>query len=224
MPYDRNGKSNDLGWPHVCKHTLRGTMVGARRNEGGFTLTELMVVVVILSLLAAISSPLFTKDNAARKGRSWAKIVAPTLQRARFQAMGDRAPIHVMLYRTHVDLYREDPPVPPATNRTYVRLSSIAGPEADVDKTIAIWDARTDNTTPSGQNSNFTTTPTAPSDLGTKQNEIVFLPIGSTLNSLNWRVYIRNELLASGHPDASFVINVRGLTGFVSENDKVVLP
>jgi len=200
-------------------------MVGARRNQGGFTLTELMVVVVILALLAALSTPLFTKDNTARKGRSWAKIVAMMLQRARFQAMGDRTPIHAMLYRTHVDLYREVPPVPPSTNRTYELLSKTIAPIADDDRTIAIWGARTDSTVPNTQDTNFEESTTAPpTDLAPRPNEIIFLPLGSTLNNANWRVYIRNELLASNHPDASFLINVRGLTGFVSENDKVVLP
>jgi prepilin-type N-terminal cleavage/methylation domain-containing protein len=83
-------------------------MVAARKLNAGFTLTEMMVVVVILSILAALSIPLFTHDNNARKGRDWAKTVAQLLQRARFQAMGDRADIHVLLYRTRVDMYRKE--------------------------------------------------------------------------------------------------------------------
>lgn len=85
-------------------------MVTVRKRDAGFTLTELMMVVVILSLLAAISTPLFTRDNNARKGRDWSKMVAQLLQRARFQALGDRANIHVLFYRTRVDMYREEPP------------------------------------------------------------------------------------------------------------------
>ena len=199
-------------------------MVGARKNQAGFTLTELMVVVVILSLLAALSTPLFTKDNSARRGRGWAKIVAQTLQRARFQALGDRAPIHVKLYRTHIDMYREDPPVLPATTKTYTHLSSTAGPEADGEKTVAIWAARTDSSPPTEQDSNLTGAPSDPTDGMPRPNEIIFLPLGSTTNNANWRIYLRNEHLTSKHPDAAFVINVRGLTGFVSSNDKVTLP
>jgi len=55
-------------------------------------------------------------------------------------------------------------------------------------------------------------------------NDIVFTPLGSTANTTNWRVFLRNELLQAGHPDASFVINIGGLTGFISSNDKVTLP
>jgi prepilin-type N-terminal cleavage/methylation domain-containing protein len=201
-------------------------MVAMRKqDDAGFTLTELMVVVVILSLLAAVSTPLFRRDNNARKGRGWANIVAQGLQRARFQAMGDRTNIHVLLYRDHFETFREDPPDPPGQpNTTFVLLSSTPGPEVNDDRTVAIWDARTDNTPPTAQNNNFTVSPSPPVTAGPRPNEIVFLPIGSTLNNANWRIYIRNELLPGGHPDASFVINVRGLTGFVSANDKVVLP
>jgi prepilin-type N-terminal cleavage/methylation domain-containing protein len=181
-------------------------MVVVRKKEAGFTLTEAMVVVVILSLLAALSTPLLRRDNTARKGRDWAKIVAQGLQKARFQAMGDRNNVHVVLYRDHFETHREDP----ATG-TLTLLSSIPGPEPDGDKTVAIWDARIDGMVPGGQN-------------GTLEAHIVFQPLGSTLRNETWRIYIRNELLASPHPDSSFFIRVHGLTGFVSTNDKRNLP
>jgi prepilin-type N-terminal cleavage/methylation domain-containing protein len=193
-------------------------MVAVRKGNAGFTLTEMMVVVVILSLLAALSTPLFTRDNNARKGRDWAKIVAQLLQRARFQAMGDRANIHVVLYRSQVDMYREAPA------GTFTLLSSTPGLMANGTKTVAIWDAITNsNTPPVTQNALLAAAPavlTAP----VPANDIVFTSLGSTVNTANWRVYLRNELLPSTHPDASFVINVGGLTGFISSNDKVTLP
>jgi prepilin-type N-terminal cleavage/methylation domain-containing protein len=192
-------------------------MITVRKGEAGFTLTELMVVVVILSLLAALSTPLFSRDNNARKGRDWAKIVAQLLQRARFQSIGDRANMHVLLYRTHIDIYREDPP------GVYTLLTSTPGPAADGDKTVAIWDAKTDPTPPSAQNSLMAAAPTAPTSPA-PANDIVFTSLGSTANTTNWRVYLRNELLAANHPDASFVVNIGGLTGFISSNDKVTLP
>lgn len=190
-----------------------------RKKEAGFTLTEMMVVVVILSLLAALSTPMFTRDNNARKGSGWAKSVAQLLQRARFQAMGDRANVHVVLYRTHVDTYRME------TDGTPTLLSSVQGPAAAGDHTVAIWDATVNDsaTLPSAQSSNFTGATTAPTAVP-GPNDIVFTSIGSTLNAANWRVFIRNELLPSGHPDASFVINISGLTGFITGNDKVTLP
>jgi prepilin-type N-terminal cleavage/methylation domain-containing protein len=221
MAYDLGEKSDDLGWPHVCKHTSRGIMVAARRADAGFTITELMVVVVILSLLAALSTPLFTRDNKAAKGRGWNNVVAQALQRARFQAMGDRLNIHVLLHRTQVDLYRAEPAGAP---EPFTRLSSTPGPLADDTDTIAIWGAVPDGgAQPTGQASPVATTVTVGGTPVPAIAEIVFTSLGGTLNAHSWRVYIRNELLPSAHPDASFVISVGGLTGFVSTNDKVTL-
>jgi prepilin-type N-terminal cleavage/methylation domain-containing protein len=198
-------------------------MVSVRKRDAGFTLTELMVVVVIILLLAAVSTPLFSRDNSARKGRDWAKIVAQILQRARFQAMGDRANIHVVLSRTQVDMFREDSP------STYTLLSSTVGPVAAGNQTVAIWDAKVNDlvSLPGAQvlPTEGTTALTSP---GT--NDIVFTSLGSATTAADkttpatWRVYLRNELLPSIHPDASFVITVTGLTGFISSNDKVTLP
>jgi prepilin-type N-terminal cleavage/methylation domain-containing protein len=198
-------------------------MVTIRKTDAGFTLTETMVVVVILSILAALSTPLLMRDNAARKGRDWANTVAQTLQRARFHALGDRTNIHVMVYRTHIDTYRQDPPVPPSTTITYALLSSTPGPVADdASTTVAIWDANTTHTPPTGRVlGNGTSIPTTGSPAA---NEIIFTPLGATPDNASWWIYVRNELLTSNHTDASFVITVGGLTGHVSSNDKVTLP
>ncbi len=188
-------------------------MVAVRKKEAGFTLTEAMVVVVILGLLAALSTPLISRDNTARKGRGWQNTVAQALQKARFQAMGDRANIHVLLYRARIETWREETSAEtiPSSTIAGILLSSIAGPEADGDKTIAIWDARTDGNLPTGQN---TTMPV----------RVVFQPLGNPARNESWRIYIRNEFLPAAHPDASFFIRVHGLTGFVSTNEKRSLP
>jgi prepilin-type N-terminal cleavage/methylation domain-containing protein len=200
-------------------------MVTARKINAGFTLTEMMVVVVILSILAALSIPLFTHDNNARKGRDWAKTVAQLLQRARFQAMGDRADIHVLLYRTRVDMYRKET----TGTSPYTLLGSFQGPTADGTQTVAIWDAKVNDLTTLPTGANLPTgTPAAPTSAST--NDIVFTSVGSAVTfsdrttPANWRVFLRNELLPAIHPDASFVINVTGLTGYISSNDKVTLP
>ena len=194
-------------------------MVTARQTHAGFTLTETMVVLVILSILAALSTQLFTRDNNARKGRGWTKIVAQTLQRARFQAMGDRANIHVILNRTRIDMYREQ------STGTYTFLSTTMGPLSDAaDGTIATWNAfknRNQSTAMTGgQNAaNGWGTTTVQNPLGS--NDIVFTPLGGTLGNNNWEVLVCNEKLPLGHPDRAFVISVAGLTGFVSSTQMV---
>jgi prepilin-type N-terminal cleavage/methylation domain-containing protein len=198
-------------------------MVTIRKTDAGFTLTETMVVVVILSILAAISTPLLVRDNTARKGRTWANTLAQILQRARFQAMGDRANIHVLFHRTRIDVYRRDNPIPPATAFSYPLLSSTPGPVADdTSATVAIWDANTTHTAPTGRVlGNETQVPVTNAPAA---NEIIFTPLGAAHDNASWWIYIRNEILASNHPDASFMITVGGLTGHVSSNEKVTLP
>jgi len=51
------------------------------RGARGFTLTELMIVVVILGILSAAAAPSFNKDDRAREGRDLAADVARELQK-----------------------------------------------------------------------------------------------------------------------------------------------
>ncbi len=191
-------------------------MVNVRNSDAGFTLTETMVVVVILSILAALSTPLIARDNTARKGRDWAKIVAQTLQRARFQAMGDRSNVHVILNRTRIDMYREE------TTGNPTLLSTTWGPLSDADQTVATWNAFRNRSTPMTGGQNTT------GDWGTTSvkstpgsNDIVFTALGGTLNNDNWDVLVCNEKLHLGHPDRAFVVSVGGLTGFISSTQMV---
>jgi hypothetical protein len=164
-----------------------------------------------------MSTPLLSRDNTARKGRDWAKVVAQTLQRARFQALAERTNIHVLLFRTHIDIYRMD--------AAPVLLSSTPGPAAAGLQTVAIWAANKTGTTPSQAELTDPTGTSTPSLSPTiPTNDIAFSPLGSTTDNSSWWVYLRNELLLSNHPDASFLVTVRGLTGFVSANNKVTLP
>jgi prepilin-type N-terminal cleavage/methylation domain-containing protein len=189
-------------------------MVIARNNDAGFTLTETMVVVVILSILSALATPLFTRDNNARKGRSWSKVVAQILQRARFQAMGDRANIHLKLYRAHLDMYREN------ADGSFTLLSTLQGPLSDGPKTVAIWDMNATGIAPAAAVLDNTTV--APTGIAAA-NEIVFTPLGGTLGTTTWTIYICNETLNAGHPDRGFLLTVTPLTGFIRTRTQVPL-
>jgi prepilin-type N-terminal cleavage/methylation domain-containing protein len=207
-----------FAWPALCRHTCRIAMDRKRRHQAGFTLTEMMIVVVILGLLAAVSMPMFGRDNAARKGRDYVRQVAQVIQRARFQAMSDRRNMHVQFYRARVDVYAEDPP------GTYALLSSLPSPVDATAETVAIWDLLpAASAAPSAQSTNLTGAVANPSPPG-DANDLIFTPLGGTQDNGSYTVYIRNELLPAGHPDAGFSVTITGLTGYVSTQSQVPLP
>ena len=173
------------------------------------TLTEIMVVLVIIGVLAASSRTLFSRDRTKREARQFAAELARDLQRVRFTAIAERLPQRVFIFSDRAEFRSavaaadvNDPPTPALiTHPTQRVLNAPAG--------VTIWNVLTTTAVPASavlttatqQTINFDTTGVA-SVVGV---------VGTQIS-----IYIRNANQGAGTQERDYRIDVQPLTGHVS--------
>jgi prepilin-type N-terminal cleavage/methylation domain-containing protein len=182
-----------------------------RATTAGFTLTELMVVVVIVGVLAALSAPYVAKERKATLGREIASEIARELQRARTQALSERLSIRAFIYRDRVEIRSWVPGANPgdparAPTTTDPLLRSING-QLKVDT----LDVLATGSPPPG--SQVLTSSSAVQIDFTAQGQMQFIGQAPLTPAF---VFIQNSNVRSNHPDAFFRIDITSLTGHVA--------
>jgi prepilin-type N-terminal cleavage/methylation domain-containing protein len=189
--------------PHRCARR-------AADSQSGFTLTELMVTVVIISVLSAVATPLLMGDSREAHGRNFAKSITQDFARARNQAVAERLPTHAYIYRDRIEFRLATagaslgaPPVAPTLGDPVVRVTNAR-------EGIVVADVTADQTPPADE-ALTTAVPV----------EIIFDTLGGARRAdgvvpfAPVYVWIRNNSLGRGHPKSLFRIEVIGLTGAV---------
>ena len=189
-------------------------MVG-RRREAGFSLTDLMVVLAIISVLSAVATPFVGRDRTVREGHEFSSLFARDLQRSRVQAVTDRLPVRAFVFRDRVEFRSAVPSaVPGAAPRTPTTADPVflvlqARPGVDI---LDVQGAP--GPPPAGQI--LTTATFAQIEFNVVgQAQLVGSPVLTSAF-----VFIRNQNLADGHSEAEFRVDVNALTGFVALRDR----
>jgi prepilin-type N-terminal cleavage/methylation domain-containing protein len=196
-------------------HRSRPPAPARARRAAGFTLTEVMVVVVIIGVMAAISTPLLTRDGQINAGRELTYDLARELQKCRSEAVSSRLGIRAFVYADRIELRSYKPGATPGAAPTapvaadptlrilrakdHVAVLNVVGP-ADAAPVGPVL------TTASAALIDFYST-------GGAQLVGAAVPSGAT-------VYIENDNLPASSIDFAFRVDVTALTAFVAARTK----
>jgi prepilin-type N-terminal cleavage/methylation domain-containing protein len=182
-----------------------------RSPQAGFTLTELMVVVGIIGVLAAVASPYLAKDRKATLGAGYAAQIVRELQRVRVEALAERLPIRAFVYLDRIELRSwvagarpGDPPRAALTTDPLLR--NLPAPND-----VTVYGVLTTALPAPGA-----PVVSASSSLQVDFNAQGQMQFVGQAPMTPAFVFIRNRNVKDNHEDAFTRIDIRSLTGYVS--------
>lgn len=180
-------------------------------RSAGFTLTELMVIVVIVGVLSAVATPYLMRDRKASAAVEFADQVTREMQRARLQALAERLPVRASIFRDRVEVRSwlpgarpgDRPRAPASTDPVLRSVPAQLG--------VDVLDVLT---TPAPAPTAPVLTNETPIEIDfNSQGQMQF--VGEAPLSPAY-LFVRSTLVDGGHPDSHYRIEVTSLTGYVS--------
>jgi prepilin-type N-terminal cleavage/methylation domain-containing protein len=181
-----------------------------RQREGGYTILELMIVVVIIAIVSAIAAPRFTRDRVTQDGREFVNELTRDLQRSRIEAISTRMPIYVFVFSDRVEIRSAKPG---ATLVAPVVAPTTADPILRIiraKRRIVTYDVTNSTAAPSAALSSTTSKQIVFSTLGDGY-------IGPTrpVNPTPVYLFVENGQAPAAHLEHYYRFDLSALTGYV---------
>jgi prepilin-type N-terminal cleavage/methylation domain-containing protein len=131
-------------FPVLARRARQSRAAGMRRHDAGMTITEVLIVVVIIGVVAASTQPMFRRDRVASEGRAFAGLLTREFQQARQNAIGTRLRQRAFVFSDRVEVRSAIAGTPPVD----ATVTSPIMRNVQARTGVSIWDVTTSLTAP----------------------------------------------------------------------------